>query len=397
MDVDEANSQPPLPQSSPKYNLQPTNTLAGPSNNPDQPPLPPIFLPPLPGHTSRRAYFTSTQDLLAQFQLLPAYDKYVRPYATPVGIADTGQFAATTTIDKGKGKEKEILALDPSSPTAGQTPGGPNDGDDDDGQGKGEKKWKNNYKHLIKGVPGKHSMKKDDYLMTMMQIPPKQRIAITPFDLRTQREAFSVSLEGLKGWNINALVAESPQAREDRKRRKEMKKLAKTQSISIPAPTGTPLGPPATPAPTAVGTPGVAGHQPAPVRTGTPRPGGLPASRQNQQSTSHAGGQTPTGVGTPRAQPTSHATASGIARHTPAPTPASTPGGPMDPPRGVKRERESSVGQVNGQSLSQTATQGVMANTNGVVKSAPTLATKLGTAVPRPFKKQRVIPVMSSE
>ncbi len=106
------------------------------------------------GHTSRRAYFTSTQDLLAQFQLLPAYDKYVRPYATPVGIADTGQFAATTTIDKGKGKEKEILALDPSSPTAGQTPGGPNDGDDDDGQGKGEKKWKNNYKHLIKGVPG---------------------------------------------------------------------------------------------------------------------------------------------------------------------------------------------------------------------------------------------------
>lgn len=42
-------------------------------------------------------------------------------------------------------------------------------------------------------------MKKDDYLMTMMQVPPKQRIAITPFDLRTQRDAFSVSLDGLKG------------------------------------------------------------------------------------------------------------------------------------------------------------------------------------------------------
>lgn len=44
-------------------------------------------------------------------------------------------------------------------------------------------------------------MKKDDvdYLTMMMQIPPKQKIAITPFDLRTQREAFSVSLEGLKG------------------------------------------------------------------------------------------------------------------------------------------------------------------------------------------------------
>jgi hypothetical protein len=90
-------------------------------------------------------------------------------------------------------------------------------------------------------------MKKDKYLMTMMEVPSKQRIAITPFDLRTQRDAFSVSLEGLKGvsfipsavlqqsflltirsrthvdlamqWNVNVLVAESPQAREDRKRR----------------------------------------------------------------------------------------------------------------------------------------------------------------------------------
>lgn len=42
-------------------------------------------------------------------------------------------------------------------------------------------------------------MKKDDYLMTMMQVPPKQQSTITQFDLRTQRDAFSVSLEGLKG------------------------------------------------------------------------------------------------------------------------------------------------------------------------------------------------------
>lgn len=46
-------------------------------------------------------------------------------------------------------------------------------------------------------------MRKDDYLMTMMQVPPKQRIAIRPFDQRTQREAFSVSLEGLKGVRIH--------------------------------------------------------------------------------------------------------------------------------------------------------------------------------------------------
>ncbi len=42
-------------------------------------------------------------------------------------------------------------------------------------------------------------MKKDDYLITAISVPPKQRLKIAPFDSRTQREAFSVSLEGLKG------------------------------------------------------------------------------------------------------------------------------------------------------------------------------------------------------
>lgn len=96
----------------------------------------------------------------------------------------------------------------------------PDDGLDADEEDGGKKK-KNSYKHLIKGVPGgclcatlacmrgaqllfyfpqgKHSMRKDEYLTTIMQVPPKQRMAITPFDQKTQREAFSVSLEGLKG------------------------------------------------------------------------------------------------------------------------------------------------------------------------------------------------------
>jgi len=32
-----------------------------------------------------------------------------------------------------------------------------------------------------------------------MQIPPKQRMPIQSFDVKTQKEAFTVSLEGLKG------------------------------------------------------------------------------------------------------------------------------------------------------------------------------------------------------
>ncbi|TFY81878.1 hypothetical protein EWM64_g2135 [Hericium alpestre] len=153
---------------------------------------------------------TSTQDLVTRFNLRPAYDKFVRPLAAPPPASPTSPLAPQTPItpfpppDKGKGKERES-----------GTP--PPDGDDEDG--KDGKKKKNSYKHLIKGIPGRHSMKKDDFLTTAISVPPKQHIPITPFDLRTQREAFSVSLEGLKGWNIHALVLESTQAREDRKKR----------------------------------------------------------------------------------------------------------------------------------------------------------------------------------
>ena len=47
--------------------------------------------------------------------------------------------------------------------------------------------------------PGKHSLKKDDYLVNMMLVPPKQRMRIHQFDAKTQEDAFTVSLEGLKG------------------------------------------------------------------------------------------------------------------------------------------------------------------------------------------------------
>ena len=42
-------------------------------------------------------------------------------------------------------------------------------------------------------------MRKDDFLATLMMVPPKQKQEIKPFSQKTTREAFSVSLEGLKG------------------------------------------------------------------------------------------------------------------------------------------------------------------------------------------------------
>lgn len=180
-----------------------------------------------------KQHLASTQDLLSRFHLLPAYNKYVRPSLLPgTDPSNEGALPSTLdasitpgTLDKGKGKE----VVHGNAVTMGNTPvdmdlGDGGDGDDDDAAGgKGEKKKKNTYKHLIKGVPGvllflpyyiltpsvvsdalfmltgKHSLKKDDSLTKVMLVPPKERMKIAHFDSRTQEDAFSVSLEGLKG------------------------------------------------------------------------------------------------------------------------------------------------------------------------------------------------------
>ena len=93
-------------------------------------------------------YFRSTQDLLATFHLLDAYDKYVRP-SNDKEDNEPSSPTAPSAADKGKGKEKEVTGASPPP----QTPAADPD-DDDLGGGKGDKKRKNTYKHLIKGAPG---------------------------------------------------------------------------------------------------------------------------------------------------------------------------------------------------------------------------------------------------
>ncbi|KAJ7274352.1 hypothetical protein B0H12DRAFT_1319342 [Mycena haematopus] len=316
-----------------------SNAEAGPSSAA-------LFLKPTPAQPPPAPLLASTHDLLARFHLLAAYDKYVRP--PPDDPPDQP--------DSGKGKARE------TSPGP-QTPGGGEaDGDDDDAaQAKGEKKKKNNYRHLIKGVPGKHSMKKDDYLATIMQVPPKQRLQIAPFDLRTQREAFSVSLDGLKGWNIGTLVQESAQAREDRKKRKELKRLARAQlhAAQATAATGSPA-----PTPT-LGTPR---HRAA----STPRPGPTtprPASRPSlppvvvPQQQQRVG--TPRGSGTP------------TSAHARTPHPLSA----LPLSAGIKRERD----REDGTPTPTTATM----NMNSVRMPIPVIAAGKAGLAARPLKKQR--------
>ena len=102
------------------------------------------------GYPPQRQFFNSTQDLLHTFKLSSTYDKYVRPYSVAV---ETAPSATPSAADKGKGKEKEIPVFNAATPAA-DTPGAGDDGEGDDTPGKAGKKWKNSYKHLIKGIPG---------------------------------------------------------------------------------------------------------------------------------------------------------------------------------------------------------------------------------------------------
>ncbi|KDQ59198.1 hypothetical protein JAAARDRAFT_33930 [Jaapia argillacea MUCL 33604] len=381
MDVDDP---PVLPSSS-----SPPNAIAGPSNLSQNIPL---YLPP-PAQPRPRSYFTSTDDLLSRFHLLPAYDQYVRPYAAPIS-KDLATSPSATTTDKGKGKEKEV-----TTPAAASTPGGLQDGDDDESNER--KKKKNNYRHLIKGIPGKHSMKKDDYLTTMIQVPPKQKVAITPFDVKTQRDAFAVSLDGIKGWNINTLVEESPQAREDRKKRKELKKLGKVQAVPTPAPSGAVSTPgPSHTVPTPASTSGVPVH-----RSNTPRPGALhPGTGQPPGRVA-----TPASSNTPRPQPTSShplptipapiARPPGINQHASTPSSNSTAARATPDPfnRGKKRERDESSTPVVHSNQPHPGS-GVPSLQNGTTvngtghNAKPIVSARAGVpgARPRPIKRQRM-------
>ncbi|EPQ54143.1 hypothetical protein GLOTRDRAFT_116773 [Gloeophyllum trabeum ATCC 11539] len=361
MDVDEP--MPPAVAAS-------ANAIAGPSRSHDPPAL---YLPP-PGPPQSTPPLTSTQDLLARFRLLPAYDQYVRPFLTTTAAPPIG--SAPTPIDKGKGKEV-------ATPAAASTPGGPGDGEEED------LRKKKNYKYLIQGIPGKHSMKKDDYLTTMMQVPPKQRIAIVPFDARTQIDAFTVPTGGLVGWNINSLIEESPQAREDRKRRKEMKRQMKEKEKSL-APNGTTVPgqapgssrsqsiPPSNP-----GGPVTAGNTP---RTGTARPN-VPHQQTQLQSTG-----TPAANGTASRLPPATKSAS-----TPrgAPTPSTPSQDPFSIRRSKKREHEDNVGHANSQGPGAGGGGGIVngvnghANVNGQAGKGSGKPGMNGVR-PRPQKKQRI-------
>ncbi|KXN84733.1 hypothetical protein AN958_12160 [Leucoagaricus sp. SymC.cos] len=343
--------------------MQTSNAQAGPSS-------PPALYLPLQARPPPRQHLASTQDLLARFHLLPAYDKYVRPFAIP----------------------------SPPPPADGP------EQDDDEGAagGKGEKKKKNSYKALIKGIPGKHSMKKDDYLTQAILAPEKQRTRIHPFDVRTQQEAFAVSLEGLKGWNVTALIVENAQAREDRKKRKELKRLAKAQQAQAAA---------AIQAVAGSSSPTVAQPQPLPAHRGasatpqihpsissTPKPVATPRPQSSMvprpgSAVPRPGSAVPRPASTaPRPSSTApNSSMTGIKQEPAPPIMVSTPSSASSESlRGKKREREDGTMPINGLPPTTEVTY-MNGAVNGVGNGNKINAKAgVGNVRPRPTKKQRM-------
>jgi len=195
-------------------------------------------------------------------------------------------------------------------------------------------------------------------------------------------------LEGLKGWNPSALVLESAQAREDRKKRKELKKLAKAQGILPGASTST-LGPPATPAvhpqtatTAAADAPTPSSTIPTPnIKPSIPRPTSrptLPPVQVPPPRVGTPGGRTPvTGTPTSAAPRTAGVGVNGI---------------PGDK-RGKKRDHEEARGLGQG----GTGAVPVNGNVNGpasgggnVPKAVVNAKAGVAGARPRPIKKQRM-------
>lgn len=122
------------------------------------------------GPSRRRPPLDSTQDLITRFRLLPTYDKYVRPHIhasdfspaaprTPV-LSHVDSAPTPGALDKGKGREVQAQAFTPG-PVGAPSPARADGGDGEDGEeetGKGDKKQKNSYRHLIKGIPGSYSV-----------------------------------------------------------------------------------------------------------------------------------------------------------------------------------------------------------------------------------------------
>ncbi|KDQ15941.1 hypothetical protein BOTBODRAFT_31395 [Botryobasidium botryosum FD-172 SS1] len=269
------------------HSHEPSPLHAGPSSLP-------FFPPPMPRSQHTARLVNSTQDLLGRLHITPSYNSLVRPYLPHIRSTGQGKADGATVSgveEKGKGKETQPMdgviengANSVSALGAGHTGGEAMD--DSTGERK-KKKFEHGYKSFISDLPGKHSAKKDTYLVNLVQQPPKQRMDITSFDSRTL-EGFQLAPGVLQGFNQAIWLS-------DDKEKKKKKKKSRRH------PDGSAAG--ATPAPDQSNPPGPPPIPPGPSSSAsTPLPvshlnGRGPATISTNGMHQHLGGASEYGFG----------------------------------------------------------------------------------------------------
>ena len=175
------------------------------------------------------------------------------------------------------------------------------------------------------------------------------------------------------------MVIESAQAREDRKKRKELKKLAKANASGIGVSSATsPLVGGTYVAPTPGSSTG-----PASARTITPKPNRPPVHIPNGNDTNGR-------VGTPKPTPTSAVSQQASISNAGN---GARPGTPTTEKRGMKRNLEEATRQLTNSGGQEPETQNQNSNFNvkpNVNGTSGTAAVAKGVR-PRPMKKQRTV------
>ncbi|KAH7106425.1 hypothetical protein BKA62DRAFT_687118 [Auriculariales sp. MPI-PUGE-AT-0066] len=269
---------------------------------------------------SRVVPLHSSQDLLAVFGLHAAYDKYVRPKITPIEEQDaatstTAPAPATTPasavppalrkvgtplltpgtpmLDKGKARRVDSpLPTTPATARPTLTLSAapiklehPLDATVDD---RGKRKKDHSYKHLVRHLPGKHSMKKDSYFSDLIRKPPQQHTSIIPFDNNILTKAFSIKDVGVLGYDKTVIIGLDSRQKDEKKRRKEEKRAHRERQRLINSgqlDPNTPIAGPSTPNPalgTLVASGGFINRPSSTVATPRPAAGpvGTPISRR---------------------------------------------------------------------------------------------------------------------
>ncbi|GAA5825039.1 hypothetical protein JCM5353_001155 [Sporobolomyces roseus] len=221
----------------------------------------PYLLQPTNSHPSS---LSGTQDLITLFQLDTLYNTFLRPYLPPPSTSSTNSTSEPLNADspipiKGavslKGKEKAIVGSPAPQIVASPAPGGGTGGfkitlggikfgssgggasgismNGDLGasssgtSGKVKRiKMEKNYTHLVSDIPGRNSIKKDQYLTHLIMNPdPQSCPPLLPPEEALLREGLTLKPGGLAGFDMSVWESGTQGPGDESRKKKKKRKI----------------------------------------------------------------------------------------------------------------------------------------------------------------------------